>query len=515
MECAGIAEAGGVKNVTFSLCKEFSNINHNVTLFIPIYKCNSFDLITDYDADFIKNAEINHCGKTEFVSYNRAKCVDGNFNVIFIDHPAFSQKEAVYTYTASEQKMNPEFIKGTGHVDTLFMDSLFAKAVTKFGQLIDSSDLPDIIHCQDASTALIPAFVRNSDLYKNTQTVVTIHNAGPAYHHNFSNLGEAVWYTNFDENKFTGALNNGKIEPFLLAYNSGAYLTTVSENYAEELTDPANNEATEGLAEIFHNRNIQITGITNGIDVDRYDPSDINVSKLPFAFNPEKADLDGKYKCRNFFLNEIIKNKKLPEEVSIYGNFEETDNGKDEIYIVYHGRITTQKGIKVLIDAIPVILDNFDFVRFIITGQGELSLENALQEITNKYKGRVVFLNGYAKQIARLSNAVGDFIVLPSYFEPCGLEDFISQAYGTLPVAHATGGLKKIVNEKTGFLYENNTPQALAVKLSEVIAIKKYNNDFINNMIKYTFGYIKESYLWKNVIKNKYLPFFEKISKKS
>ena len=81
-------------------------------------------------------------------------------------------------------------------------------------------------------------------------------------------------------------------------------------------------------------------------------------------------------------------------------------------------------------------------------GQWEHDIENSITELTNRYPGKITYLNGYNRSIARMVAAVNDFIVLPSYFEPCGLEDYIAQSYGTLPVAHKTGGLNKIIDEK-------------------------------------------------------------------
>ena len=511
MECAGIAEAGGVKNVTYSLCKELSVLNNDVTLFIPIYKCSNWDLIKDYKDDFIQNITINHCGKQENVNYCSGKCTDGNFKIVFIKHNSFLEKEAVYTYTAAEQEKNSEFVKGFGHKDTLFMDSLFVKSVVEYGKLISENEIPEIIHCQDASTALLPSFISKNDLYKNTTSVVTIHNAGPAYHHNFSSIGEAAWYTGFSEDILAGALNDFKVEPFLLAANAGAHITTVSEFYAKELIDPFNIDVTEGLSPIFFKRNTFIKGITNGIDFERYDPSNKNISLLPYEFNPQTDDLDGKYKCREYFVNELQYSK--VNGIEIFGNIN-SKNPSEDIYISYHGRITNQKGITVLINAIPALLNNYNNLKFIIAGQGELALERELTSLTNKYNGKVIFLNGYNRVADRMVNAIGDFIVLPSFFEPCGLEDFISQIYGTIPVAHSTGGLNKIIDRKTGFLYSNNNSESLIAKLSEVISIKKYKPEIISKMIKDTSIYIKENYEWRKVIEKKYLPFFKEIIKK-
>ncbi len=514
MECAGIAEAGGVKNVTFSLCKELALLGHKVTLFMPVYKCTSYELIKNLKDYGVGEVTLNHCGKQEKITYSTAVCNQGDFDIVFINHQSFAEKEGVYTYTALEQKKNPSFVKGFGHVDTLFMDSLFSRAVCAYSSCLkNKNDIPDIIHCQDASTALVPCFaIKNPDFAK-TATVVTIHNAGPAYHHNFSSIGEAAWYTGLSEAELSGALNDLKVEPFLLASNAGAHITTVSEYYAKELIDPFNIDVTEGLSPIFFKRYTNIIGITNGIDFERYNPADKNESLLPYEFNPEKGDLEGKFKCRDYCVTEL-QYSQIPG-VKTYGCINVRPQEKEQqIFISYHGRITNQKGISVLINAIPAILNNFKGVKFIIAGQGEIALEQQLIELSSRFNGRVIFLNGYNRESARLVNAIGDFIVLPSYFEPCGLEDFISQIYGTLPVANSTGGLNKIIDYETGFLYQNNSAENLIAKLSEVISIKLYKPQIIYRMIKKAAIHIHKNYLWKNVIKNKYIPFFKEILKK-
>ena len=513
MECAGIAEAGGVKNVSFSLCKELALAGHSVTLFIPYFKCTSLELIKYLGKAEDVSLTVPMCAKEESITFKKAVCTQGNFNVIFVHHPCFEEKEGVYTYTATEQEKNPDFVKGFGHKDTPFMDSLFCKAVSAYGNKVAPQELPDIIHCQDASCSLVPCFASKISVFEKTAFVVTIHNAGPAYHHNFSSIGEAAWYTGLPEPELAGALNDFKVEPFLLAANAGAHITTVSEHYAKELIDPFNIDETEGLSPIFFNRYTNIKGITNGIDYERYNPVDMNESHLPFEFNPETGDLDGKFKCRDYCVEQIQYSQ--IEGVKTYGKINVRPQEKDkQIFISYHGRITNQKGISVLIKAIPAILNNYESVKFIIAGQGEIALEKELAELCNRFEGKVIFLNGYNQKAARLVNAIGDFIVLPSFFEPCGLEDFISQIYGTLPIANATGGLNKIVNYETGFLYQNNTHENLIAKLSEVIALKLYQPQKIDEMIKKAALHVHKNYLWKNVILNEYMPFFESILKK-
>ena len=122
-------------------------------------------------------------------------------------------------------------------------------------------------------------------------------------------------------------------------------------------------------------------------------------------------------------------------------------------------------------------------------------------------------MNGYNQTVVRLATAVSDFIVLPSYFEPCGLEDFIAQVYGTVPVAHRTGGLNKIDNGRTGFLYDSNSAGVLISKLSEIIMLKMLRPSQIARMIKSGAYSVHHEYLWKTVIQKKYLPFFKEILK--
>ncbi len=484
MECAGIAEAGGVKNVSYSLCKEFQGLGHKVTLFIPVFKCSSFADLTELKP-VLDEGNVNICGKNEKVLYTNAKCESGGFDVVLVNHPCFAEKEAVYTYTENEEKQNATHIRGNGHLDSHFMDILFQKAVAEYGSIVARSEIPDILHCQDASTAVLPAFINVKKCFKKTQSVVTIHNAGPFYHHEFTSIGEAAWYTGLESQLLENSLNKTKVEPFLIAANSGANITTVSEDYAKELLNPQNADMTDGLSPIFAERQIEIKGITNGFDFDRYNPCDKTVSKLPFEFNPEKCELEGKLKCRKFFVQNVANTDNFNSAgIKKFGKLECSPEFTKEIYIAYHGRVTSQKGIAVLTSAIPGILENYPNVRFIIAGQGEPRLEAEIINLTERYAGKVSFMNGYNQAVVRLVTVSCDFIVLPSFFEPCGLEDFIGQVYGTLPIAHKTGGLNKIIDEKTGFLYPKNTAEVLIAKLSQIITLKELKPATINKMIK-------------------------------
>jgi starch synthase len=518
MEFAGIAEAGGVKNVSRSLSEELSRCGNKVTLFIPLFGCTSFDEIEDRKEDCLPAEIIRICGKNETVSYTTAVLANTSIRVVFVTNPHFSEKLAVYTYTAEEEKADPSHKKGNGHVDSLLIEALFQRAVAQFGKNIQKTESPDIVLCEDAPAAVLPSYIACSRLsvFKKTKCVVTIHNAGPAYHHEFNSIMTAGKYTGLPFFALCKALNGKRVEPFLLAAECAA-LTTVSTQYALELCDPSRTKETDGLSEIFARRRIHITGITNGIDYERYNPSDCSKSLLPYSYNPEQGEFDGKYLCRNFFLScfadkeweraELNTNDYL-SGITRAGYLKPCIDAAKTVYFSYHGRIVSQKGIEVLAAAAKNIVSMYENVRFVIIGQGETSLEQNMESLAESSGGRIVFFKGYNRAMARLASAVSDFIVLPSYFEPCGLEDLIAQIFGTIPVAHATGGLKKIEDSRTGFLYNENTPEKLTATLSALIERKEKAPDCFRKIAIDAAVCVHEKYSWHEVVLNQYIPFF-------
>jgi len=468
-EYAEIAEAGGVKNVACSLSEGLSKLGKSVTVFIPRYGCVS----TPYS--WLFSSAINVAGMNHVVDFSY--CHFHGVKIVFVDSSIFREKHAVYTYTEAEARVIPGIFRGKGHLDVDVMNMIFQKAVLLYA--IETDTAPDVLHCQDAHTALIPALIRNdpaiSDRFSNTRLIVTIHNAGPGYRQTISGITRGVYLTGLDEPVLSKGLFNDNVEPFLLASEYGS-LSTVSPWYADELTSHLYNQFTEGLSGEFEKRGVKITGITNGIDYHKYDPEDTSISLLPYAFNPREGNLQGKYDSRNTLLQLIQDFSGISNKSGIIcsGTFAPSASA---VYFSYHGRIASQKGLDVLAESACMILDKIPEARFIILGQGDSVLESQFVEMSMKYVGRFVFMRGYERALARLAVAVADFIVLPSMFEPCGLEDYIGQIYGTIPVAHAVGGLQKIMDGKNGYLYSSvsgNDSQVLAellVRLAEPIIL--------------------------------------------
>ena len=173
----------------------------------------------------------------------------------------------------------------------------------------------------------------------------------------------------------------------------------------------------------------------------------------------------------------LSENKKLIEVdytcISQYGYLEALDD--KTVIFSYHGRLVHQKGLEVIEKAIPLCIKQNPNIRFVITGQGDVRLEEQQIKLANEFPGKVLYLKGYHRALARLCVAISDFIVLPSFFEPCGLEDFIASIVGTIPLAHKTGGLQKIVDKETGFLYSPNTHEELCKNILSLVDFK--NNE--------------------------------------
>ena len=219
-------------------------------------------------------------------------------------------------------------------------------------------------------------------------------------------------------------------------------------------------------------------------------------------------------------------NYSLSQNVKCFGSFTESDERL--FYFAYHGRIVHQKGIDILLQVIERICRKYANCRFLIMGQGTPEYEMQCEKIAESFFGQVIYFKGYDKRISRMVTAAADFILLPSLFEPCGLEDFIAQLYATIPIAHAIGGLKKIENNKTGFLFSASSPfgnmqnrfskdgmsdalENIIVKIIEMLKIKNEDvleNETMREIILCANKNIVANYNWKKIIREQYFPLY-------
>ena len=524
-EYAGFAEAGGVKNVVKALAETAADCGFSVTVFLPRYGNNTEPLNNNTGEVTIRVGDTIHT-----VRY--FELLRKNIRFIFIDSAIFTEKQDIYTYCAEEldyfrKKLHrPDLKKGDGYVDSHEMNVLFQKAVYCYG--LRRHTAPQVLHCHDAHTALLPALISarctGRLLFRHTHTIITIHNAGDGYRQTFYSFEYAAHLTGLPRRVLEYGRIDYEVEPFLIGA-AFADLTTVSPWYAEQLVTPMRSPYSYRFSKALAEKHIQITGITNGIDFAAYDPRDPEQSGLPFAFDIQKEQFDGKYACRSFLFDWLQQTNavSLYEGVQQFGNIHKQESDKT-LLLMYHGRLVRQKGVDVLLKAIPHILEKCPALCFVVMGQGNPELEAEAIKLAAASSGTFVYCKGYNRKAARLITAAADFIVLPSLFEPCGLEDLIAQAYGTIPIANAQGGLRKIINGKTGFLYtipdgqEQDTDTHIRILTTAVLeqAERFFTGNktrlsdipYFKDIILQAYTALHSTFSWKHIFTEQYLKHY-------
>ncbi|HEX8297496.1 MAG TPA: glycogen synthase GlgA [Chthoniobacteraceae bacterium] len=325
--------------------------------------------------------------------------------------------------------------EGRDYPDNAERFIFFSKVVVELSRRIIPP--PEIIHVNDWQTALIPVLVREKRLP--FRTVLTIHNL--AYQGSFWAYDFAL--TNLPGDYFTGrgvefygALNLLKAG-LLFAHQ----ITTVSDRYAQEIQTP---ELGAGLDAVIREQGHKLQGILNGIDEEIWNPE--HDALLPANYSA--SDLAGKTKCRDALLRET----------------ELAPNPTGPVFAMV-SRLAAQKGIDSLIPLLDRLLAHD--VRLVILGEGETSYERDLAIACRRHPERFAYRRTMDEKLAHLIYAGADVFLLPSHFEPCGLSGMYALKYGTLPIAHATGGLYEMIQDfdpaddtGNGVLFYDDTAEA-------------------------------------------------------
>jgi starch synthase len=331
--------------------------------------------------------------------------------------------------------------------------------------------------------------------FASAAAVVTIHNAGKGYHQEVWSAEFAGLLTGLTPAVLEKGLLGDAVDPLLLA-GSYCLLCTVSEQYAKELLAEKQDETSGGFGKACRERGIPLAGITNGIDPTSWDPRSPQTSGLPFSFDPGNGDLAGKRKCR----------ERLEERLGLPAH---ASNDQSPLY-AFVGRLTAQKGVEVLFKSLKEILSRHDSPLFVVLGSGEKKNEDMFFELAENWrsKGRLCFISRYDPALARLIYAASDFFVIPSEYEPCGLTDFISQLFGSIPIVHRVGGLVKIRHGETGFSYDEQSPKALCTVLEETARIFVTDQKLLDTIRRRAFSEIFSHHTWDRVVEDSYLPLY-------
>lgn len=515
-EYDGLAGAGGVKDVCRQLAealalkpKTKTSKAIKVSVVLPCYgfikpkvlgftKRSTFVIAMHYPHRD-RNEEITVWGKTS------QKKGHGAVTIFLLDSPRFKEKLGVYSYTKTEEELNPFNKEEMGHYDYFAMNVLLQKGA--LASLIHRNDRPDIIHCHDGHTALTSAMVREIDgfrhFFKHTGFLTTIHNGGIGYHQEIDDLPFAHAITGLPRSFVNKNLLDGKFDPFIVAANH-SILNTVSENYARELRETDDDELTGWLGHFLMSRGVKIHGITNGINPKDFDTNHPERLDIAAAYSIKKGDLGGKALCKQALIDSLLK-KELTSVVQ-YGVLRHLKNSP---LLTSIGRFSNQKGMDKLAEALHQLLPKDDTVQVLILGSGDPQIAKGLISLctNSKYEGRICLLQGYDPLMANQIYAAGDFFIIPSQFEPCGLTDFMAQLYGTLPIVHSVGGLVKVVDGKTGFSYKEHHAQALLKTIKHSLKTYREKPETILKMQRQAIATINKKYTWAK-IKDQYLKLY-------
>lgn len=418
-ECYPFVKTGGLGDVMSALPKSLAKLNIDVKVIIPRYKCipQKFQEKMEYRGSFDMNL-----------------CSDGK--QYYVGIMEYQEDGVVYDFIDNDEFFswgNPY----TNLIDDIPKFCYFAKAALAALNYLNWT--PDVVHCHDWQAALVPLYLRTC--FQDTDvgraiSVLTIHNLKfqGIYDRKkiqyWSGLPDYVFNKDcmiqnwLDANMLKGGI----------AYSNK--VTTVSNTYAWEIQTE---EYGEGLAEHLRYHNNKILGIVNGIDTDIWNPA---------TDKPLAADYDEKSAIKNKKINK----KALQESLGL-----DVDEHKMVIGLI--SRLTNQKGLDLVNDVIPGIMD--EHTQVVVLGTGDSQYENTFRYYENKYKGNFCAYIAYNENVAHNIYAGCDALLVPSRFEPCGLTQLIAMRYGAVPIVRETGGLKDTVqpynmfeNTGNGFTFD-------------------------------------------------------------
>ncbi|MDT5295511.1 MAG: starch synthase [Acidobacteriota bacterium] len=426
-EAVPYAKTGGLGDVAGALPKALTGEGVDVTLIHPLYDTTDRALLRERVFD---NLEVDWLGRRRQVSvwYSEAAGVPS----FLIEAPDYFTRGRVYGF-------------GDDHERFAFFSRAALTLLGRFGQA------PDVIHGNDWPCGFAVAWLWAGRMWggflARTRTLMSIHNLAYQGMFNPADLWRIGFRQGDESNVF---MSNGTASSLKAGLMTCDAISTVSPRYAYEIQSA---EQGHGLDWLMRQRRDRLIGITNGVDYDAWNPE--TDPHLPAHFSAE--DLSGKRACKL----DLLRRFGLPEEA-------------DRPIIASISRLVAQKGFDLIRQAAGRMLEAGAF--FVSLGSGEPEYESFLQQLKDSAPNRVAVYRGFNESLAHRIEAGADIFLMPSLFEPCGLNQMYSMRYGTVPVVRATGGLDDTVEQfdpatgmGTGFKFEPYTAQALIDKISEAL----------------------------------------------
>jgi starch synthase len=464
------SKTGGLADVVGALPRALTDLGHQVTVYLPRYKQTRLES----PKTVLRSVTIPFDDQYRFCSV-----LDGGKHAgvqfYFIDYPPFFEREALYGLPTGDYPDNAERF------------ALFCRAILEATKILG---LPDVFHCHDWQTALLPVLLRTNYVgdpaFHRVPVVFTIHNIG--YQGHFDSdvlplLGLPWELFTMNRMEFYGRVN------FLkggIVFSD--YVTTVSRRYSQEIQT---SEYGFGLEGVLRARAATLAGIINGVDYQEWNPEHDPHIACRFS----AADLSGKAQCKEQLLRSF--------------GLEHADKNLPVVGIV--SRFASQKGF----DLIAQVADRLmlEPLTVVVLGTGEKEYQHLFQRLAQAFPAKFAVKVAYDNPLAHLVEAGSDMFLMPSRYEPCGLNQIYSLKYGTVPIVRATGGLDDTVEQYdprsgkgTGFKFAEYHGTALLEALQQAFTV--YFNDKAAWQQIMRNGMAKD-YSWTNSARE-YVKVFEK-----
>jgi len=406
-EAVPFAKTGGLADVAGTLPIELARLGHEVSVIMPAYRCVHDAGVTIHGTGIEFELPIGN----QIISgrFLEGRLPDSDVPIYFVKQDGYFDRAALYSENGRDYRDNCQrFV-------------FFCRAVMEAIRLLELEI--DLLHCNDWQTALLPVYLeaeyRHSPGFESLATLITVHNLayqGVFWHWDMLLTGLDWKYFNWQQLEFYGDLNllKGGIA-------TADAINTVSPKYAEEIQD---SRLGCGLDGVLRNRSESLSGIINGVDYDIWNPVTDDRISQNYDLQSWQA---GKAACK----------QSLQHELGLAAD-------PDALLLGFVGRLVEQKGVSLLVEAMQRWVHHSP-VQWVILGSGEPQHEQSLRELAESFPQRVAVRLEFSETLAHRIEAGSDAFLMPSRYEPCGLNQMYSLKYGTLPIVHSTGGLSDTI----------------------------------------------------------------------
>ena len=450
-ECYPVAKVGGLADVIGSLPKYQSSEENKVRVVIPCYQ-TVFRLENDF--------ECVHWGKLKLGNFNFPFSVlketsnKLGFELYLIEIPELFDRPNIYNYRDD-------------------IERFLSFQIATLDWILGRSSIPDIIHCHDHHTGLIPfmkKYCPKYDKLKNIPTLITIHNG---LYQGIFTFNKLYYLPEFDLINIKELEWGNCINSLAAAIKCADEITTVSPSYLIEI-----NHSDNGLETLYQRVRHKSKGILNGIDIDVWDPEKDPMLEINYSI--DTID-EGKQKNKEQLCALFNMNPAKP-------------------LFSFIGRLYNEKGADLLPKIVSSALTTFKGeINILILGYGDVEIESQLTELLSVYKGNYNAHIGYNEELAHKTYASSDFILIPSRVEPCGLNQMYALRYGTIPIVRRTGGLKDTIvdfeDNGNGLCHDQASVEDVCDSIQR--AVDLYKNKENTNQIR--IKGMNTDHSWKNV----------------